>query len=72
MSPWQESDEFESLVGADAVAAALSSLENITLINPSLIQFAGDIQAFHPAVMDIIEGNATAQEALDRAQDQIP
>ena len=66
-----ESDEFKSLVGTDAAAAALSSLENITLINPSLIQFAGAIQAFNPAVLDIIEGNTTAQEALDRAQDQI-
>jgi len=66
-----ESKDFEDRFGQEVAAAARTSAETIVLVNPNLMQFESDLQYFHQAVLDIMNGKATAQEALDWAQEQI-
>jgi ABC-type glycerol-3-phosphate transport system substrate-binding protein len=65
-----ESKDFQDRVGDEAAAAALKSIQNVTLISPSLLQFGNSLDYFSEAIRDIVEGTASAQEVLDWAQDQ--
>lgn len=65
-----ESKEFQDRVGAEVADAALISMQNVTLISPDLLQFQDALENFSQAVIDISHGTASAQEALDWAQDQ--
>lgn len=64
------SRDFKDQLGEEAAAAALDSMENVALISPELIQFENALINYSQAIQDIHNGEATAQEALDRAQEQ--
>jgi len=66
-----ESASFSEKVGNDNAAAILTSVENLALITPDLIQFEGVFQYFHQALLDIVNGTQSAEEALNWAQDQV-
>ena len=66
-----ESQDFTADVGDEVASAARRSAENVTLISPNMVQLGEDLQYFHQVVLDIVSGDATAQEALDWAQSQI-
>jgi ABC-type glycerol-3-phosphate transport system substrate-binding protein len=66
-----ESQDFRDQVGDEAAAAALKSMENVTLISPDLFQFGESLNYFSIALQEIVEGTLPAQEALDQAQDQL-
>jgi len=66
-----ESKDFQDQIGAEAADAALDSVQNVTLISPDLFQFGDSLNYFSQAIRDIVEGTASAQEALDWAQDQV-
>ena len=66
-----ESDEFRDQIGAEAADAAAKSMQNVTLISPDLFQFGNSLEYFSAAINDIVDGTASAQEALDWAQDQV-
>ncbi len=66
-----ESKDFQDQIGAEATATALKSIQNVTLISPDLFQFGNSLDYFSQAIGDIIDGTASAQEALDWAQEQI-
>ena len=66
-----ESDEFMDQIGAEAADAAAKSIQNVTLISPDLFQFGNSLEYFSEAINDILDGTASAQEALDWAQDQV-
>ena len=65
-----ESKDFQERVGTEAAEAALKSIQNVTLISPDLLQFGNSLDYFSQAIRDIVEGTASAQEALDWAQEQ--
>jgi ABC-type glycerol-3-phosphate transport system substrate-binding protein len=66
-----ESEEFQDQIGAEAASAAAKSIQHVTLISPDLFQFGNSLEYFSEAVNDIVDGTASAQEALDWAQDQV-
>jgi ABC-type glycerol-3-phosphate transport system substrate-binding protein len=65
-----ESSTFRDQVGAEIADAALQSMQDVTLISPDLLDFQDALGIFNQAIMDIHNGEASAQEALDWAQDQ--
>ncbi len=65
-----ESKEFGDRVGADIANTALKSMQEVTLISPDLFGYQNALQNFSNAIMDIHNGDASAQEALNQAQDQ--
>jgi ABC-type glycerol-3-phosphate transport system substrate-binding protein len=65
-----ESAAYEQLVGADAATVARQSMESAMLISPALVEF-GDLGVYGRAINAIIEGSATPQEAMTRAQQQV-
>jgi multiple sugar transport system substrate-binding protein len=65
------SKAFETSVGQDVAVAARQMGENVTLITPDLLQFGDDLQYLHQVVLDTVNGDATAAEALDWAQEQV-
>jgi ABC-type glycerol-3-phosphate transport system substrate-binding protein len=66
-----ESAEFQDQIGAEIADAAAKSIQNVTLISPDLFQFGNSLEYFSEAINDILDGTVSAQEALDRAQDQV-
>lgn len=66
-----ESQDFQDRVGEEAADAALRSIQNVTLISPDLFQFGNSLDYFSQAIRDIVDGTASAQEALDWAQDKV-
>ena len=65
-----ESAVYEQLVGADAATVARQSMESAMLISPALVEF-GNLGVYGRAINAIIEGSATPQEAMTRAQQQV-
>jgi len=66
-----ESKEFQDQIGSDVADAVYKSMQSVTLISPELFQFGDSLEYFSQAIDDIVNGTASAQEALDWAQDQI-
>jgi multiple sugar transport system substrate-binding protein len=66
-----ESKDFRDRVGSEAAEAAFKAVENVTLISPDLVQFGESLDQFSQAIRDIVEGNISAREALDRAQELV-
>ena len=65
-----ESAAYEQLVGADAATVARQSMESAMLISPALVEF-GNLGVYGRAINAIMEGSATPQEAMTRAQQQV-
>ena len=66
-----ESEEYRIQIGVEAADAVTKSIQNVTLISPDLFQFGSSLEYFSEAIDDIMDGTASAQEALDWAQDQV-
>ena len=65
------SKEYAADESKEIADAAHASANHITLISTNLIQFGEDLQYIHPAMMNIVSGEMTAQDALDWAQAQV-
>ena len=63
-----ESTAYEQQVGEDLAVVARASLEGALLLSPELAEFEQAFGVFQRAVMEVVEGRATADEALVRAQ----
>ena len=64
-----ESSAYGKLVGEDVAAVARASMESAVLINlGAFVEFEGAMDVFAEAVGDVIDGEATPQEALSEAQ----
>ncbi len=63
------SDTFSEQIGAENAAAVLAAAENLTLISPDIFQFAEDFEYFHQALVEIVNGTLSAEDALNWAQD---
>jgi multiple sugar transport system substrate-binding protein len=63
------SEAFAEQVGSDNAAAVLASAENLALITPDLLQFEESFQYFHQALVEIVNGTLSAEDALNWAQD---
>ena len=66
-----ESDDFEARVGREIADAARQSAENVALVSPRLVEFGDDLQYLHQVILDVVAGEATANDALNWAQDQL-
>jgi ABC-type glycerol-3-phosphate transport system substrate-binding protein len=65
-----ESAEYEQFVGENVATAAQTSIENAVMISPQLGAFGEVLTLFTQGVNMVIEEEATAQEAMDWAQQQ--
>lgn len=65
-----KSSDFIERQGEEVSAAALRSVETVTLISPKLVQFESSIAAFSQAVRSVVSGETSARIALDGAQEQ--
>lgn len=65
-----ESTEYEQFVGENVATAAQTSIENAVMISPQLGAFGEVLALFTQGVNMVIEEEATAQEAMDWAQQQ--
>ena len=65
-----ESAAFEGQVGKDAAVVARAAMENAVLISPDVAQYEQALTIFYQALQDVIEGRATAEEAMMKAQQQ--
>jgi multiple sugar transport system substrate-binding protein len=64
-----ESTAFGRQVGSDVASVARESIENAALVSPWILDEFGEVmEIFEQAVGQIIEGDATPQEAMDWAQ----
>jgi multiple sugar transport system substrate-binding protein len=66
-----ESSEFRDQIGEEAADSVAKSIQNVTLISLDLFQFGNSLEYFSEAINVIMDGTASAQEALDWAQDQV-
>jgi ABC-type glycerol-3-phosphate transport system substrate-binding protein len=62
--------EFRDYFGEETASVALYSMQHVALISPELMQFEDALIHYSQAIQTIHNGDATAQEALDRAQEQ--
>lgn len=68
-----ESSDYEELVGAEAAAAARSSIENALIVNPmNFGLFEGILDDYSEALSDILQGFTTPMEAMDELQRKAP
>jgi multiple sugar transport system substrate-binding protein len=65
-----DSKAFQDHFGEEAASVALYSLQNVALISPDLLQFQDALGNYSQAIQEIHNGSATAQAALDQAQEQ--
>jgi len=63
-----ESAACEQQVGEDVATVARESMEGALLLSPELAEFEGAFGAFQRAVIEIVNGRATLDEAMTRAQ----
>ncbi|MCP4538448.1 MAG: extracellular solute-binding protein [Chloroflexi bacterium] len=65
-----ESADYEQFVGGDVAAVARQSMEDTMLLSPALVEFM-PFDAYFRAIDDIVNGRATPQEAMTRAQQEV-
>jgi multiple sugar transport system substrate-binding protein len=66
-----DSIAYGQLVGEDIAAVVRASMEDAVLINlMAFVEFEGDMDTFASAVREVIDGDSTAREAMDWAQQQ--
>ena len=66
-----DSIAYGQLVGEDIAAVVRASMEDAVLINlMAFVEFEGDMDTFARAVREVIDGESTAREAMDWAQQQ--
>jgi multiple sugar transport system substrate-binding protein len=65
-----ESPDYEELVGPEVAAVVQASMNNALLLSPELASYENALNTFTEAFTTIMEGTATAEEAMTRAQRQ--
>ena len=63
-----ESEVYAQRVGSSAAAVARASMESAVLISPRLVEYGYVMQILGQAIGRVIDGDATAEDALTEAQ----
>lgn len=65
-----ESEAYERSVGREAAATARSAVENVILVSAELAEYEDVLQIFYMALLGVLDGQLTADEALTFAQQE--
>ena len=64
------SEAYERLVGREAAATARAAVDDVVLVSAELAEYEDVLQIFYMAVIGVLDGQLTAEEALTFAQQE--
>lgn len=64
------SEAYERLVGREAAATARAAIEDVVLVSAELAEYEDVLQIFYMAVLGVLDGQLTAEEAMIFAQQE--